>query len=90
VSVPTYRQRLQELAENARNSAPDGVCASTWGGNPVNDVVAVVGVGLLADFVCKQLFDKYEIIRQIDFMSDTPKAAKLFWYYTMIGVHLII
>jgi ribosomal protein S12 methylthiotransferase accessory factor len=43
----------------------------------VNDVVAVVGVGLLSDFVCNQLFDKYEIIRQIDFKADTLKAAKL-------------
>jgi ribosomal protein S12 methylthiotransferase accessory factor len=43
----------------------------------VNDAVAVVGAGLLADFVCQQLFDKYEIIRQTDFKADIPKAAKL-------------
>jgi ribosomal protein S12 methylthiotransferase accessory factor len=45
-------------------------------GKQVNDVVAVVGVGLLSDFVCNQLSEKYEIIRQNDFKVDTPKAAK--------------
>jgi ribosomal protein S12 methylthiotransferase accessory factor len=50
---------------------------SSRGGNPVRDVVAVVGVGLLSDFVYDELFGKYEVIRHTVFKADAMKAAKL-------------
>ncbi len=43
----------------------------------MSEVVAVVGEGLLSDFVCDELFGKYEVIRQTDFKADAMKAAKL-------------
>lgn len=43
----------------------------------MNAILSVVGEGLLADFVCGELLHHYEVVRQTDFTSDIPKAAKL-------------
>jgi ribosomal protein S12 methylthiotransferase accessory factor len=43
----------------------------------VNAIISVVGEGLLADYVCGELFYHYQVVRQTDFTSDIPKAAKL-------------
>jgi ribosomal protein S12 methylthiotransferase accessory factor len=43
----------------------------------VNAFISVVGEGLLADYVCGELLDRHEFVRQSDFTSDIPKAAKL-------------
>ncbi|WP_199622513.1 TOMM precursor leader peptide-binding protein [Paenibacillus alkalitolerans] len=40
-------------------------------------VVAVVGEGLLPDFVCEQLSAQYEVIRQTDFKAIVPEIADL-------------
>ncbi|MEX2462397.1 MAG: TOMM precursor leader peptide-binding protein [Paenibacillaceae bacterium] len=40
-------------------------------------VVAVVGEGILADFVCGELFEHYEVFRQTDFTDGVPKASEL-------------
>lgn len=43
----------------------------------MNAIISVVGEGLLADFVCRELLDRYQVVRQTDFTSDIPKTAKL-------------
>ncbi|MGO4495217.1 TOMM precursor leader peptide-binding protein [Paenibacillus sp. 2RAB27] len=43
----------------------------------MNAIISVVGTGLLVDFVCGMLLDHYQVVRQKDFTSDIPKAAKL-------------
>ncbi|NRF95763.1 TOMM precursor leader peptide-binding protein [Paenibacillus frigoriresistens] len=43
----------------------------------MNAIISVVGEGLLADFVCGKLSDRYQVVRQTDFTSAIPKAAKL-------------
>ncbi|UKS29537.1 TOMM precursor leader peptide-binding protein [Paenibacillus sp. HWE-109] len=43
----------------------------------MNAIISVVGKGLLADYVCGELLDRYQVVRQTDFTSDIPKAAKL-------------
>lgn len=43
----------------------------------MNTLISVVGEGLLADFVCSELLDHYQVVRQTDFTTDIPKAAKL-------------
>jgi ribosomal protein S12 methylthiotransferase accessory factor len=43
----------------------------------VSAVVAVVGEGVLADFVCEGLSAQYEVVRQTDFKAGVPKAADL-------------
>ncbi|MCY9656507.1 TOMM precursor leader peptide-binding protein [Paenibacillus chondroitinus] len=40
-------------------------------------ILSVVGEGLLADCVYGELLDRYEVVRQPDFTSDIPKAAKM-------------
>ncbi|WP_424765659.1 TOMM precursor leader peptide-binding protein [Paenibacillus sp. sgz302251] len=40
-------------------------------------IVAVIGEGQLADFVCGELSEEYRLVRQKDFASDVPEAAKL-------------
>ncbi|ALC80299.1 MULTISPECIES: TOMM precursor leader peptide-binding protein [Bacillus] len=40
-------------------------------------IVAVVGEGVLADRVCKDLSSKYEVVRQPDFEAGIPEAANL-------------
>ncbi|BFT70770.1 TOMM precursor leader peptide-binding protein [Paenibacillus sp. P36] len=40
-------------------------------------ILSVVGEGLLADCVYGELLDRYEVVRQPDFTSDIPNAAKL-------------
>jgi ribosomal protein S12 methylthiotransferase accessory factor len=40
-------------------------------------VVAVIGEGLLADFVCEELSDQYEVECQIDFSTGLPEAVEL-------------
>lgn len=44
---------------------------------PVNAIVAVVGEGWLADCVCGQLSERYEIVRRTDFTSAMPETAEL-------------
>jgi ribosomal protein S12 methylthiotransferase accessory factor len=43
----------------------------------VNDVVAIVGKGLLADLVGDLLSQQYKVTRQIDFKHGAPERAKL-------------
>ncbi|NOU62595.1 TOMM precursor leader peptide-binding protein [Paenibacillus sp. LMG 31461] len=43
----------------------------------MNAIISVVGTGLLVDFVCGMLSDHYQVVRQKNFTSDIPKAAKL-------------
>lgn len=40
-------------------------------------ILSSVGEGLLADYVCGELLDRYEVVRQTDFTSEIPKAAKM-------------
>ena len=43
----------------------------------MSEVLAVVGVGKLADLVCRQLSERYELIRQVDWEAGVPQTAKL-------------
>ncbi|MCD9025250.1 TOMM precursor leader peptide-binding protein [Cohnella silvisoli] len=43
----------------------------------MNDVVAIVGKGLLAHHVSNLLSEQYKVHRQIDFMHSVPDSAKL-------------
>jgi ribosomal protein S12 methylthiotransferase accessory factor len=43
----------------------------------VSALVAVVGEGLLADFVCAGLSAQYQVVRQTDLKAGVPKAADL-------------
>ncbi|NIK75175.1 ribosomal protein S12 methylthiotransferase accessory factor [Paenibacillus castaneae] len=43
----------------------------------MNTVVALIGEGLLSDFVYEQLADHYKITRQKDLVSEIPEAVKL-------------
>ncbi len=43
----------------------------------MSTVIAVVGEGWLADYMCETLTDHYEIIRQTDFAPGMPKQAEL-------------
>ncbi|OCT12047.1 bacteriocin biosynthesis protein SagD [Paenibacillus pectinilyticus] len=43
----------------------------------MNEIISVVGEGNLADFVCSELLDRYQLVRQTDFTTDIPKTAKL-------------
>ncbi|QGQ96597.1 bacteriocin biosynthesis protein SagD [Paenibacillus psychroresistens] len=40
-------------------------------------VIAVVGDGMLADFVCGELSEHYDVFRQTDFTAGVPKASEL-------------
>ncbi|KRE39934.1 TOMM precursor leader peptide-binding protein [Paenibacillus sp. Soil522] len=40
-------------------------------------IVAVIGEGQLADYVCGELSADYQIVRQMDFTSEVPETAKL-------------
>jgi len=44
---------------------------------PVSAVVAVIGEGMLADFVCAELAVSHRIVRRRDFTQDVPKEAAL-------------
>lgn len=43
----------------------------------MNEVVAVVGKGQLAEMVCERLTELYTIVRQVDLMSGAPVSAEL-------------
>lgn len=47
------------------------------GRTQVNEVVAVVGKGQLAEFVCERLSYPYKIAHQVDLKSGVPKTAEL-------------
>lgn len=40
-------------------------------------ILAVIGEGQLADFVCDELAQQYQLARQKDFSTDVPETAKL-------------
>ncbi len=40
-------------------------------------VVMVVGEGLLADHMCRELSTQYQVVRQIDFKAGVQKATDL-------------
>ncbi|TFE26269.1 TOMM precursor leader peptide-binding protein [Cohnella luojiensis] len=43
----------------------------------MNDIVAIVGKGLLAQLVSDQLSEQYKVNRQVDFKLGVPESAKL-------------
>lgn len=40
-------------------------------------ILAIIGQGLLADFVCSELSQDHQIVRQNDFSTEVPETAKL-------------
>jgi ribosomal protein S12 methylthiotransferase accessory factor len=43
----------------------------------MSGIVAVIGEGLLTDFVCKELSIQYQLVRQADFASGVPKETDM-------------
>lgn len=43
----------------------------------MSGIVAVIGEGLLTDFVCKEMSIQYKLVRQTDFTSGVPQTADL-------------
>lgn len=40
-------------------------------------VVVIIGEGMLADHVCKELSDQYQVVRHIDFEAELPEMADI-------------
>lgn len=43
----------------------------------MSEILAVIGEGLLAEFVCGQLSDEYRAVRRIDFSAELPDSLQL-------------
>jgi ribosomal protein S12 methylthiotransferase accessory factor len=78
-----YRAKPYIISTGGLSSKIYGTGRDTWcqawkgGSSQVDDVIAIVGKGLLANLVSDLLSQQYNVNRQIDFELGVPESAKL-------------